>query len=123
MTWNPSEKIVAIDFDGVIHKYISPWVSSDVVVDEPVDGIKDEIDKLRAAGYKVVVMSSRCLGDGGYDAIKNYLHQHNITVDDITSEKIGAHVYIDDRAMCFSGLAQGLYEAVVNFKPWQNRGN
>ena len=109
---------VCIDFDGVIHSYIQSWVSEDIIPDLPVKGIKEAIDQLRMSGFKIVIFSSRALSEKGKTAVINYLNRYDIKYDGITSEKIPAMVYIDDRAICFDGNALALVDKVKNFKPW-----
>ena len=112
------KQTVVFDFDGVIHSYTSGWQGASCIPDPPVSGIKEVIAELRAEGYEVVVVSARAntlLGDG---AIRNYLRQHYITVDRVTSEKPPALVYVDDRAITFNGKTEGLVEQIKNFKPW-----
>ena len=113
------QPVVAIDFDGVIHQFKQPWSDSRIIPDPPVDGIDKTIAELRSRGYKVVVVSSRCLGKGGRLAIKKYLKKNNIKVDGVTKYKVGAHVYLDDRAMRFDGVVDdGLVDRIINFVPW-----
>ena len=113
------QPVVAIDFDGVIHQFKQPWSGSRIIPDPPVDGIDKTIAELRSRGYKVVVVSSRCLGKGGRLAIKKYLKKNNIKVDGVTKYKVGAHVYLDDRAMRFDGVVDdGLVDRIINFVPW-----
>ena len=113
------QPVVAIDFDGVIHQFKQPWSGSRIIPDPPVDGIDKTIAELRSRGYKVVVVSSRCLGRGGRLAIKKYLKKNNIKVDGVTKYKVGAHVYLDDRAMRFDGVVDdGLVDRIINFVPW-----
>lgn len=112
---------VAIDFDGVIHSYTSPFTKASEILDPPIEGIKDVIDTLRQRGFKVVVMSSRCLGDGGKAAIINYLNLYDIVVDDVTHEKVGAVAYVDDRAITFDGKVDGLVERIISFSPWNRK--
>ena len=112
------KQTVVFDFDGVIHSYISGWKGIEVIPDPPVPGIKEVIDKLRAAGYEVVVVSSRANLSMGWEAIKAYLKEHDIVVDNVTHIKPPALVYIDDRAICFDGHAETLLDKIENFKPW-----
>ena len=49
---------VAIDFDGVIHSYMSGWQGPDKIPDSVVPGIADEIDDLKQT-YVVVIYSTR----------------------------------------------------------------
>lgn len=108
---------VILDFDGVIHKYSKGWQGVDVIYDDPVDGIKEEIIKLRQH-YNIVVVSTRCYQEGGIEAIKTWLDKHSIIVDDVTGEKPPAIITVDDRAICFNGQSNGLLEKIQNFRPW-----
>lgn len=109
---------VVFDFDGVIHSYKSGWQGVINIPDEPVRGIKEEIERIRQAGYEVIVVSSRCSQAGGIHAIADYLDKHRIEVDGIHKDKPPTLVTIDDRAICFDGEAGGLLEKIVNFSPW-----
>lgn len=115
------KKNVILDFDGVINSYVSGWKGADVIPDEPVPGMREEIKRIREAGYNVVVVSSRCYQEGGVEAIKNWLNKYDIEVDDVTDEKPASVVIIDDRAICFNGDPRGLLEKIDNFKPWNKR--
>lgn len=112
------KQTVVFDFDGVIHSYTSGWVREDIILDPPVAGIKEAIDGMRAAGYEVIVVSTRCAHMGGLGAINEWLEKCGITVDDVRREKPPAICYIDDRAICFDGHPETLLEKVKNFKPW-----
>ena len=94
---------VVLDFDGVIHSYVSGWQGVDVVPDPPVPLIDEEIKRIRAAGYRVVVVSTRCATPEGMGAVRRYLRENGIEVDDVAAEKPPAKVYVDDRAMLFDG--------------------
>lgn len=111
-------KTVVFDFDGVIHSYRSGWSGELVIPDEPVDGITEEIARIRKAGYRVVVVSTRCATPRGMQAVKDYLNFYGIVVDDVMKEKPPAIVYVDDRAICFDGNPEGLLEKIEEFKPW-----
>lgn len=109
---------VVFDFDGVIHSYTSGWKGEDNIPDSPVPGIREAIQNIRLSGYRVVVVSTRCCTASGMGAVRYYLRHHDITVDDVMSEKPPAVCYIDDRAVCFDGHPETLLEKIVNFKPW-----
>lgn len=111
---------VVFDFDGVIHSYVSGWKGVDIIEDPPVPGIKEAISDMRAAGYKVIVCSSRCLNIGGQEAVEKYLQDNEIIVDGVTGAKVPAIVYIDDRAICFNGHPETLLEKVKSFKTWNH---
>ena len=109
---------VVFDFDGVIHSYKSGWQGASVIPDPIVPGIIEAIDCLRARGYRVVVVSTRCASTEGMEAVKNYLAENRITVDDVLAEKPPALCYVDDRAICFRGNAGKLVGQVESFKTW-----
>lgn len=113
---------VVFDLDGVIHSYVSGWQGVDVIPDPPVPLIQEEIERIRKAGYKVVVVSTRCANPAGLGAVKNYLDVNGIVVDEVLAEKPPALVYIDDRAIRFDGDPRGLLEQIQQFRPWQEGG-
>lgn len=112
------KKTVVFDFDGVIHSYTSGWQGADAIPDPPVPGIKEAIDEIRDAGYEVIVVSTRCATTEGHGAIRAWLIDHDIVVDDVKVEKPPAIVYIDDRAICFDGDTRTLITKIQAFKPW-----
>lgn len=112
------KQTVVFDFDGVIHSYTSGWVREDIIPDPPISGIKEAIDSMRAAGYEVVIVSTRCAHYEGMVAVHEWLRKYEIAVDDVCKEKPPAICYIDDRAICFDGHPETLLEKVWNFKPW-----
>ena len=111
-------KTVVFDFDGVVHSYTSGWQGEDTIPDPPVPGIKEAIEEIRAAGYEVIIVSTRCAYYRGQVAIFEWLKKYGITVDDVMKEKPPAICYIDDRAICFDGKPEGLLDRIKNFKPW-----
>lgn len=112
---------VVFDFDGVIHSYTSGFLGADKTPDSVVPGIKAAIDELRT-GYRVVVVSTRCVSAEGRCAVRRYLRENGIEVDDVTAEKPPALCYIDDRAIRFDGDAASIPEKVRNFKTWLDGG-
>lgn len=112
---------VVFDFDGVIHSYTSGWKGADVIPDPPVPGIRDAIAEIRAAGYRVVVVSTRCSKLDGLMAIRKFMDENNILVDGISAHKPPALVYIDDRAICFDGHPKTLLNKIQGFKPWYQK--
>lgn len=112
------KQTVVFDFDGVIHSYTSGWKGETVIPDPPVPGISMAIEDIRAAGYEVVVVSTRCATREGLRAVRNWLWEHGIKVDAIKKEKPPAIVYIDDRAICFDGNPAELLTKIQQFKPW-----
>lgn len=115
-----SKQTVVFDFDGVIHSYTSGWQGARHIPDPPVPGIQEAIEGIRAAGYEVVVVSTRCAELGGATAIEGWLDMWGIDVDRVCKEKPPAIVYIDDRAICFDGKSSELLDKIKTFKPWNN---
>ncbi len=115
---NNTKQTVVFDFDGVIHSYTSGWKGMENIPDRPVPGIKEAIAEIRAAGYSVVVVSTRCAMPTGYIAVQQYLQHHKIEVDGVTCEKPPAVCYIDDRAITFDGNPATLLGKIRTFKPW-----
>ncbi len=109
---------VVFDFDGVIHSYKSGWKGAVVIPDPVVPGIVEAIDHLRAHGYRVVVVSTRCATSEGMEAVKDYLTENRIAVDDVLAEKPPAICYVDDRAVCFRGNAGKLVDQIKKFRSW-----
>lgn len=112
------KKTVVFDFDGVIHSYKSGWQGVSVISDPVVPGIQAAINNLRMGGYEVIVVSTRCARPDGMGAVRRYLRDNHIVVDDVMATKPPAICYIDDRAICFDGDAIRLIDKVKNFKPW-----
>lgn len=121
MTTEKEMGIICFDFDGVIHSYSSGWLGIDIIPDKPVEGIKEEIQRIRDSGYKVHVFSARCREEKGVAAITKYLDKHNIVVDEVSKNKPPAIVSIDDRVICFDGEVEGLKEKIDNFIPWTDK--
>lgn len=114
------KKTVVFDFDGVIHSYASGWQGTAVVTDPVVPGIQAAINSLRQEGYEVIVVSTRCATPEGMGAVRRYLRDNHIEVDEIMKEKPPAICYVDDRAICFDGNAETLVEKIKAFKPWNS---
>lgn len=51
-------KTIAVDFDGVIHKYSKGWHDG-TIYDEPIEGCFEAIKELMDNGYSVFVFSTR----------------------------------------------------------------
>lgn len=113
-----NKKTVVFDFDGVIHSYKSGWQGVAVISDPVVPGIQAAINNLRMGGYEVIVVSTRCASPEGMGAVKRYLRDNHIVVDDVMATKPPAVCYVDDRAICFDGDAIGLIDKIKAFKPW-----
>ena len=93
---------IAIDFDGVIHKYSKGWQGGKIY-DDPVDGAIDSIFELMES-YEVVIFTSR----DDLNAVKLWLESkfdfesRGCKVPEITNQKPIAIAYIDDRGIRFT---------------------
>ena len=114
---NQERKVVAIDFDGVIHKNSKGFYDG-TVYDEPIDGSIESIKRL-SKNYDVVIFSCKALPDRplikektGIDLIKEWLGNYDILqyVKDVTWEKPRAFLYIDDKGYRFEN-----WEDTMNF--------
>jgi len=91
-------KTIAIDFDGVVHAYSKGFAGLENAYDEPHFGAEKAIKKLKDAGYKLVIVSSR----PAY-VIRKWLENYGLNsyFDDVTNVKRPASYYIDDHAIEF----------------------
>jgi len=101
------ERTIAFDFDSVIATYTG-FVSSDHVT-PPNRNVVDAIRALRDQGYKILMHSTR-----SDDFLRSYCEANGIPYDYINrrDDKRGgnngkpvAYVYVDDRALCYTGQA------------------
>ena len=105
---NDNIKRAMIDLDGTIHKY-SKGYQDGSIYDDPFNGAKETIDWLKGLGFEIIIFSTRASKENaeemGGDQVKqirnieNYLTDNNIYFDRITSDKLGADFYIDDKAI------------------------
>jgi hypothetical protein len=93
---------VCLDFDGVIHSYVSGWRGETEAPDPPVPGVGEAIAELRRR-CRVVVLSARCASAAGRRAVAAYLDAHGIAVDEVCTHKPPAAVYVDDLGYRFDG--------------------
>jgi hypothetical protein len=117
---------VAIDFDGVISQY-DGWKGCGVF-GELMPDVKEAIVALKNAGKKIIIYTTR----GETEQIAEYLAKHCIPYDHINHNpqnfghmnpgKPIADVYIDDRAICFTGRwTSDLVQQIIDFKPWYKK--
>jgi hypothetical protein len=113
---------VAIDFDGVIHAFVSRFTRGVDIPDEPVPGALDFIRAVDAAGYKVIIHTARANDTAAVVAIRTWLTKHGLEAPlieklKITSHKTSADVYIDDRGWRFEGVFPTV-EAIRALRQW-----
>lgn len=120
-------KTIAVDFDGVIHKYSEGWKDG-TIYDETFEGWDKFISDRLSDGDNVFILSSR-----NPNQIKSWFVREfkdkvdfNVVVipddeefwnsDDVgvTNKKLPADVYIDDRCIKFDGW-ENMNDNVDNF--------
>jgi len=128
--------IVCLDFDGVIHSYISGWKGATTITDDPVPGAFDFIRACLNADFAVHIFSSRSNTIEGRQAMREWVHKHmarfwtenkieepfKTVFDQIEypSVKPPAFISIDDRAIMFNGQWPSM-STIINFKPWYKK--
>lgn len=122
--------ILCLDFDGVIHSYASGWKGARNIPDPPVQGALSFMANALAAGWDVVIHSSRSRHFGGISAMRSWLRYHagnqwdcmGASLCDVrfTRWKPSAVVTIDDRALTFTGDFPSL-DSIRRFKPWNKK--
>ena len=137
--------ILCLDFDGVLHSYVSGWHGPRTISDSPVPGAIDWLRSLltdakgvcamaprynmapRYKDFDVQVFSSRSRYIGGRRAMRKWLGQqfedHGyyrqlVELIKFPSKKPPAHLMIDDRAICFRGWFPNA-ATMLKFKPWR----
>lgn len=127
--------ILSVDFDGVIHSYMSGWKGPRNIPDAPVSGaipwlrslVDDQRDPFvpRFKMFDVRIFSSRARYWGGRSAMKAYLVRHGMRPGEVEAIKFPlfkppSHLHIDDRAIQFTGTFPTVRE-IVRFTPWNRR--
>lgn len=131
MAGKPQRKTIAVDFDGVIHSYVSGWQGESTIPDPPVEGAIEWLHRAVQV-FEVEIFSARARTHRGKFAIRRWLKDQagNLYYDSpgsvgieevrVTAIKGAASVYLDDRGMNFSGTFPSL-EAIAEFEPWGKR--
>lgn len=99
------KKTIAIDFDGVIHKYSKGFRGLDNAYDPPMPGTEYALKELYDEGYTLKILSSRPK-EVIYPWLKKYGLSEYIT--EVSNHKFPATVYIDDRGFLFENWGQCL---------------
>lgn len=103
-----SRKVVAIDFDGVIHNADQGW-GDGTCYGNPLPGAIESI-KMLAENYDIVIFTAKAKpdrplvnGKTGTELVEEWFIKHGIVdcVKNITSEKPRAELYIDDNGYRF----------------------
>ena len=96
-------KTIMIDLDGVI---CTEERTFERPLAKPVDGAREALRQLRAAGHTVVIYTARNWPE--YRVTKQWLDDHGFDYDGLHMGKPVAEVWIDDRAIRFTNWADVL---------------
>ena len=102
---------VCVDLDGVLNLY-DGWKGAEYF-HPPRPGAREFLQALQEGGYLVIVFTVRWQSDVEKWLIAHDLSQH---VALVTDKKPPAHVYIDDRAICFQGDFASTLAQIASFK-------
>ncbi len=105
---------LAIDFDGVLHKY-SKGFHDGTLYDMPVKDAKKFMEKLHKDWW-LYVYTTRASTKRGIKAIEEWLRTHKIPFDEVVGHKPIAFAYIDDRAIYFQNWQQAIEELNIRDK-------
>jgi hypothetical protein len=125
----PKRYTVAVDFDGVIHSYSSPWIAAHVIPDPPVE---NSIAWLHTTlqSFDIVIFTTRGKTWRGRRAVRRWLYaQANMLwypapgyrgLEEIrvTDRKVAALIYLDDRAIRFDGANFPSKDEIHGLRPW-----
>ena len=110
------QRIVCVDFNGVLDSY-SGW-RGPAHFDPPRPGAREFLQALGARGYGVVIFTTRYPDD-----VWRWLDTFGLRglVQEVTDRKPAAHVFVDDRAVCFRGDFGRTLEEIDTFSAhWEN---
>ena len=109
---------IAVDFDGVLHSYASGWCGADNCPDRPIEGAIKWLNQM-VKDFDVVIFTTRGDQPGANQAIACWLRRYGYNGPDliVTSKKLPALVYIDDRGWRFEGRFPTTHE-VHQAIPW-----
>lgn len=102
--------IVCVDLNGVLDAYTG-WQGADHF-DPPRAGARAFLQALTRRGYRVVVFTTR-----HEEGVWRWARAHGLDdlIADVTDRKPAAHVFVDDRAVCFRGDFDATLEQIDRF--------
>lgn len=114
----PGERYrLAVDFDGVLHSYVTPWVDAQTIPDEPVPGAMEWLREI-VQHFDVVIHTTRGRTPEGQAAVMEWIYRRSGLTLCVTAEKPPALVYLDDRAWRFEGQFP-TKDQIHRAKPWK----
>jgi hypothetical protein len=114
--WVEARKQIAIDWNGVLDTYTG-WRGASYTY-PPRDGIAEFLQSLQSYGYDIVIMTA-----ADPDIVRKWLDDYGLShyVKEVTDHKVPALVYLDDRAVQFTGDFDQALERIVSFKTFWER--
>lgn len=112
---------IAVDFDGPIHSYTTPWINEHTIPDPPTDGSARALAALCKI-FNVVIHSSRCRTPAGVLAVRDYMSKNGLPFHEVSATKPPAWLTIDDRVVCFDGRWGDTLSGVENFIHFRDEG-
>jgi len=120
-------KIICIDLDGTLIGYKRGYMK-DGRFGKVLPGVKKYLLKLKEDGWWVIIYTVRngrdkieqlLIGSGIYKGMHyDTINKRRNVYPNSYYGKIGADVYVDDRAITFKGNWKKMYEEIKVFKPW-----
>jgi hypothetical protein len=118
-----SKKRLSLDFDGVLHSYISGYVRGreDEVIDPPTPGAIEALTGY-VKRFEVHIHSTRCARPAAVLAMKAWLLAYGLPPEVLaeirfSAEKVPGWLHLDDRAWLFTGRWPSA-EEIDAFRPW-----
>lgn len=117
-----TSEVIAIDFDGVLHKNSRGFYDG-TIYDDPVQDAEEYLSMLEDY-YKIIIYTckarpDRPLIDGktGTELIWQWLEKHNLSkyIHEVTYEKPRAMLYVDDKGLRFESWEK-VWEFIQNKK-------
>tara|TARA_A100001515_G_scaffold16673_1_gene12134 strand:+ start:3080 stop:3475 length:396 start_codon:yes stop_codon:yes gene_type:complete len=102
-------RIIAIDFDGVIHNHDKGFYDG-TIYGEPISGSIESLKLLSKMGFIIKIFSCKCHPDrplidkkNGKELITDWLQKHAVLqyIDEVVWGKPHALIYIDDKGYRF----------------------
>ena len=114
-----NEPIACIDLNGVLDAYTG-WQGADHF-DPPRPGARAFLEALHARGFRIVIFTTRYADD-----VWVWVRRHGLEalVAEVTDRKPPAHVFVDDRAVCFRGDFDATLREIDAFAAhWETPGS
>jgi len=113
----PARPIACVDLNGVLDAFTG-WKGASNF-DPPRPGARGFLEALAARGYQIVIFTTRHPA-----GVWQWLAEYDLQdlVADVTDRKPPAHVFVDDRAVCFRGDFAATLAEIDRFAAhWEGR--